>query len=71
MKSKIITEVPFRKVSDFYYEKNIQLLWHEGTEGTASNISLKTHESFNGLIFQCGSALQSQTKCLEHNREIL
>ena len=43
--SKIYAEVPFRKISGFCYAQNMQLFWHEGTEETASHISLKIPES--------------------------
>ena len=31
----IFAEVPSRKISSFYYKRNRQLFWQEGTEGIA------------------------------------
>ena len=55
MMSKIFAEVPFSKISNFYYTQNIELFWHEETEESAPCLSLKIPESFSGIIFGVSS----------------
>ena len=49
--SKIFAAVLFCKISGLHYTQNIQLFWHEGTEETASYISLKIPKSSSRIVF--------------------
>ena len=46
--SKIFAEVPFHKISGFYYTQNIQLFWHEETEGTAPYQARRNEKNSGG-----------------------
>ena len=54
LKSKIFTGVSFRKILGFYYKRERQLFYYEGT---SSYIPLKIPERVNSVISQNSSEL--------------
>ena len=54
LKKKIFTRVSIPKILDFYYKRNRQLFYYEGT---SSYIPLKILEHVNRVVFQNSSEL--------------
>ena len=66
LKSKIFTEVSIRKILGFYYKRERQLFYYEGT---SSYIPLKFPEGINRVISQNPLKIHQQTKLVQSQQK--